>query len=295
HQETGPVAAGAAAPGTASRRGSRAAPTASATRPAIGTRNITTSSTTSALSVARPGPKTMLGTSISIPMIGVESSPEPASTAISSGRVATLPAPAFCTVFSFTSMMMSSTSAARASTMMPSSATALATSQAKNTSPPWNIDPSEDPLSSAPHRPNPKVVSTGTSRSSSRAPPTPAPQKPRRRMLRACSSMETVGGRYTPLTLAEPGQAPGLRPRSSGPRGSAARDDVHQLRRPHDHLAHRGPVQCPLHPRRCQGRLAQLLLRGVRGDLQPVAHLALDLHHAGDGLGDQQRRVGLRE
>src|SRR5699024_3725487 len=49
HQETGPVAAGAAAPGTTSRRGSRAAPTASATRPAIGTRNITTSSTTSAL------------------------------------------------------------------------------------------------------------------------------------------------------------------------------------------------------------------------------------------------------
>src|SRR6476619_6449490 len=103
------------------------------------------------------------------------------------------------------------------------------------------------------------------------------------------SRSTTSSGRYAveSVTTATFTSA-GYRPRSAG-------DDVDQLGRADDDLADGPAVQRRHDLGAGQRLLLEVSVTDVRGDLDPVAHLALDLHHAGDGVVHEQRRVGHRE
>src|SRR6478736_8812341 len=59
------------------------------------------------------------------------------------------------------------------------------------------------------------------------------------------------------------------------------RDDVDQFRRPYDHRAQGTAIEGALDIFRCQRQFAQVLLGDVRGNLQPIPHLALHLDDGG--------------
>src|SRR5699024_8255426 len=104
----------------------------------------------------------------------------------------------------------------------------------------------------------------------------------------AQAAVGEAGTRERTSVFALRGSRPGGR---SHPRERLCRDDVDQLRGPDDDLAHArlrgGPDLLALHGERLEIRLAD-----VRGDLDPVAHLALDLDDAGDGRAGQLRLIG---
>ena len=66
------------------------------------------------------------------------------------------------------------------------------------------------------------------------------------------------------------------------------RDDGDQFRRPHDHCAKGAAVEGPLDVFRGQRQFAQFLLGDVRGNLQSVPDLALDLDDSGDRVLHEQ-------